>query len=480
MRKKFLLILSMIICLPALVFAKDKPFYKRFETKNFYSMMPYNFEKNYITKEIEMNNYYVIINQYINYDYDEYTISLKKYDNRGNFIKESELEDCFMMEATGDNNYFYILYETSDSTELKKLDSNLSIIKTYTFSYEQDQLLFENYDTYSEINSGLMNLKDDKINIFLGDVILQFSSDFSSSKILSANYNTVKSLFPKIFKAMQFNTDIYDSNESYQAFYDEEICDEAIHDEDAYQCTPSVKLYDNNDNFLWKVIFPGEENDEYIRIFDVKIIDDYIVVLKNYFDEYYNEEYSDFIIYDLKGNEIEKIEATEFYYNIKATSLGFMSNYTKKYQCPQQRKASEDEQVTLFRQQFTKSMIPIDYCTYKIHEEFYYLYYLVDSKITGNGKIEVSNKAKAGEQVSFKAQADSNYTVKNVTVKDMNGNTIKVENGSFTMPEEDVIIEAEFITLSNPYTKGGLIALIGITIISIGSYILIKRQKLTN
>ena len=57
MKKKILSFIFIIICLPVLVFAKDKPFYKKFQTSDVNNY----FETSFLSKTIELkNNYYTL------------------------------------------------------------------------------------------------------------------------------------------------------------------------------------------------------------------------------------------------------------------------------------------------------------------------------------------------------------------------------------------------------------------------------------
>ena len=478
MKKKLLIVLlSIIICSPFSVYAKDQPFYKKFQTESITSGK----DSLYYATTMELNNSYIILNEYSN-PYDEYDISitLDEYTYQGKKIKSSEIENYYLIEVTSDSNYIYVLCESNESIELKKVDSNLNIIKNYVFTQEQEDAFYDydyNYDYYYIVDKEMINIKNNKINIYAGKEIFQFDLELAHLETLAVNESAMKNLFYKSYKASHFGTYIYDNNSSYQAYYDEGICQNAIYDDNEQSCTPAVKFLDNNDNFLWNITFP-EDRYYTSRVYDVKIIENYLVILQNHYDD----EYSEFLIYDFEGNEIQKIRSETMHNKINPNSFGFSALNVEgplrgDYPCPEKRVT--DQPTIKFRQELEPyaTISEEDYCTYKSHEEFYYLYYLIDSKITGSGRVEVKNKAKIGEEVEFRALADSNFTAKNVSVRDINGSPIKVTNNKFIMPEEDVIIEAEFVSLRNPSTKTGLLCLFTIILISILSFSIIKIKK---
>ena len=386
-----------------------------------------------------------------------------------------------MAGATDENDIYVILL--SYNVEFIKMNAELNEIKRYVLTEEELYSINEasTYRSYPIELENLINVKNNKLNLFLGDNILQFDLSLSKYNVISANELNIYELFPKIYKQFYFETYIYDNNDNYQ-IYIENVQPE--YELEAYQPDSiTLKVLDNTDYLLWQKVFEEYEDDEYITISDAKIVDNYIVILKDYL---YTEE-SSIIIYDFEGNLIQEINTHNMYNKITANSLGFsvLNSTDYKNKCEARIMPNMLPQVNVFNYATSANIQPINdddgYCYFKMNEEFYYLYYLVDSKVTGNGKIEYPNKAKAGKQVSFKTQPDPNFTVKSVTVKDINGNTVNVNNGSFTMPEDDVVIEVEFVSLKNPYTKGGLIGIMTIIIcITVGIYLQSKRQKLNN
>ena len=472
MKKKFLAILFIITCLPFIVFAKDKPFYKKFQTADIEAY----YEAKYFNRTIELkNNYYTFSElKKINGSSNIY-LSIKKYDVQGNLIKEKTYDDAIIAEVTNDDEYLYFLLTSykDNKNQIVKIDTDLNVVNTYTLT--EDDIYFissSNINEYMFSYIKFMTVKNNYVNILLGDYILQYDLDLENMNILESDDSKIEEYFPKIYKLGYFSAELYDSNNNYQVYFTDQPCPKALFS----NCSPKLVFLNNNDSILWsKDILNYDEEGNSIDVNDVKIVDEYVVVLESTRNN--ENHFSKIVIYNFNGEIIQEINNKNdiLYEDILPTSLGFkvLKINNASNHCDFNFNIQEPYSINAVHVQAGP-------CQIIQSEEFYYLYYLVDSKVTGNGKIEVSNKAKAGEQVSFKTQADPNYTVKNVTVKDINGNIVNVNNGSFTMPEEDVIIEAEFVILNNPYTKGGLIALIGIILISIGSYLLIRRQKLNN
>lgn len=116
--------------------------------------------------------------------------------------------------------------------------------------------------------------------------------------------------------------------------------------------------------------------------------------------------------------------------------------------------------------------------------------------IAGKGTIEASaTKSKANEKITYKATPAENYETKSIKVITENNVEIKPTDNSFTMPEDNVIIQVEFVTKEiiedeknedikgetdkkeeNPETFGG-VSIIIITSLIISGLILVLLQK---
>ena len=116
--------------------------------------------------------------------------------------------------------------------------------------------------------------------------------------------------------------------------------------------------------------------------------------------------------------------------------------------------------------------------------------------IAGKGTIEASaTKSKANEKITYKATPAENYETKSIKVITENNVEIKPTDNSFTMPEDNVIIQVEFVTKEiiedeknedikgetdkkeeNPETFGG-VSLIIISSLITSALILVLLQK---
>ena len=117
-----------------------------------------------------------------------------------------------------------------------------------------------------------------------------------------------------------------------------------------------------------------------------------------------------------------------------------------------------------------------DFSSYVIR---YTVNYKIDTVINGKGSIEVVEKSKSGDSVTFKVTPEEGYVLSEVKVTDANGNTITFTENTFTMPSADVTIEVTFAKEeTNPETSD-LIIISCIAIIVSGivlTYLNIKKR----
>ena len=125
------------------------------------------------------------------------------------------------------------------------------------------------------------------------------------------------------------------------------------------------------------------------------------------------------------------------------------------------------------------------------------LQYLIKTETDGNGKIDVVENSLGGETIQFKVSANKDYKLKSVVIKTDSGEeveftegeitenddgTISIDKNKFTMPYENVTIEARWIQdIVNPYTGNKLLIVVLLIsiILGIGTFIY-KRKEANN
>ncbi len=103
--------------------------------------------------------------------------------------------------------------------------------------------------------------------------------------------------------------------------------------------------------------------------------------------------------------------------------------------------------------------------------------FVIETKVEGKGSVEVVETARYKDLITFEVKPDKGYVLKVVKVTDSKGNVVTYEDYKFTMPEDNVIIEAIF-EVENPNTAATSMLLIGVfMVISILTFIKYKKKK---
>ena len=398
------------------------------------------------TDNIPFKDGYVVYNGYIGNNKIVY------YDKSGQEIKSISNEN-FLLSMSADDDYLYgVFFDKNEKTIIIKYDSNLKIVKKSTISDNAPSApLYAFYQYYKLMyisdKIAIANIVEDKIVVI--DKNLEEVSNENASK---ANIKKYFPNYPSIdfWKTVEPYSDfrilVDYKNNKYVYSSGEYICkDDDIlppkgeangeTSEPSPECYKAyITLLDDNFDEVWE-----KELKDYIFVNSVKFIDDYILV-----SAYKDEDVTDLLVFDLKGNIVQTIKGKSVYQNIEDTPRGFIVTQTT---CPYILVSSVDspENVVLGSTQ-TADLEIVMHRDCIVNHQVYYLYHKIETKVTkGKGKIEVIGKQKAGEPVTFKVTPDEGYVLSKVLVTDANGNTVVFTNNVFTMPNADVTIEAIFV-----------------------------------
>ena len=201
---------------------------------------------------------------------------------------------------------------------------------------------------------------------------------------------------------------------------------------------------------------------------DVKIVDNHIMIaLDNMIDS--DHSVTDLYIYNLTTGELEKeINSDKSIFNIVDTKRGFLYHETT---CKKTLVAeASSNPYSNQNQNSLPTYLANDNCTTKRY--FYTQFNLVIPKVlAGNGQIIVDEKQAPGDIVTLTIKPNEGYVLGEVKVTDTNGNNIKLNDYTFTMPSADVTIEATFVKAKNPDTKAFITVSLIILIIAFSSVI---------
>lgn len=442
--------------------------------------------------DIPFNTTIAFKNGYINVDvygnsYPKTAISY--YDYKGQNILQKTIKNSIIFDIISDEEYLYAIEYNIDeyAISIVKFDEKLNEVKRYDFDEEtSDKLYIDNLE-YKIRGISIISKENNEITIptISGNenLLYHFDKDLESYKESTGTEKRMEKYYPKMYEAMMLIEEIESDYERFISF-DINTKDEKVFGGYASDCSlapnslnllherlsycPSygyIEVYDENNKLLW-----AEEYEEYDTIINTKFVDQYIVAIGiKYTDICPRSTYgscekitSDILIFDEYGNLVQKISGNEDkYILISPSESGFAVNKTSGY-CSIEKAAD---------------LIEDDYSDCEITLETYYLPRKIETKITGKGSIDIVSVAHAGEEITYEIKPENNYFLESVKITDKNGNEVIVTDNKFTMPQSDVLIEVVFsISIKNPETKD--IAIItAVLALAIGLGLLIINYK---
>lgn len=119
--------------------------------------------------------------------------------------------------------------------------------------------------------------------------------------------------------------------------------------------------------------------------------------------------------------------------------------------------------------------------------------YLIRTKTDGHGTVEVVDHSPGGQSIKFRVNSNTGYKLDSVTIKTDSGEiisfkegeiqknsdgTMSIDKNNFTMPFENVTIEARWrLDIVNPNTGAGLLLFLAIIILSTFTMTVIIRKR---
>ena len=372
--------------------------------------------ENNVSKIVSYENGYLILST------SSSSTIIYNYDNNHNFLYSKEITNLTNSSMIKYNDNYILVGISSNSLKTYLLDRNLQVTNQQETSYILDNssiLNLYNYNNKVYImlteESTLANNNIYEIDESLNIIENKFSSYDASilKEILKSDYYLIKNNdVTKDDKLIRYNSSTY--TEEYIILAGN-ISNTTIDPTLGYNELAYFTILDKEG----KEQFSKELND-HTNIKKVLIIKDKIVFLTT----------NTLLIYDLESDETSSILLPLTYdnYNIQANDFFIVS---------------DNLFITQTNNDIQKTNIISIYnfdCTITNEESTY-------------GIITISENIAPYQKVSLKITANSGYEVDSITVKDTQGNVIDLSNNEFTMPENDVIVTANYkASVENPET----------------------------
>ena len=426
---------------------------------------------------------------YLTVDYSSEAV-LTLYDKYGKEIKHVGLGRNNVATMTAYGNDIYLVGGMGSSGFIAKYDKDLNQLK-------KTSMLVTSMAYYqSSMGLDILIVDDTTVKFIDSDdsALVIFNRNLENQQVIELDEDNADQYIPayQLVKKLpkSFRLDNYPTAYTYRGtdvaigtMYDEDCLDEPDGDElIENRCEfPRLYLFDQTGNQKWY-----KQLDDYKYISEVRFVDNYVVIIAHRYDN----SAMDLLIYDMNGNQVQKITSTSGFMNISDTAAGFM--VTEGY-CPSV--SGKDRGINLGLN--GKELIDVPNnsapgcCTYGpkkaagasssscvSNHQVYYLVRNIETKVTkGKGTVTAIKSSKPGEPVTFTVTPAEGYVLGEVRVTDVNGKTIVFKQNTFTMPNADVLVEAVFLP-ANPETKDIAILTIAILGITAGAVILLNHKKL--
>ena len=431
-------------------------------------------------------------------------ILLERYNTNGEVIKSNtigkETSSAFTSVIT-DDDYLYAVIEMYDdetderTAKLIKIDENMKVVAELNFE-EGITPGVDGMINARRYGHDILALDQDYLYIYCGEeYMLKTKKDLSEWEPFEYTYELSKKYFPDLTKTYDL---VYEwsqeaNNGNYQIDYFV-----TTHTYKDYYLTSGMSLKEDYPVAVFKLFdYDNKEivsvyNPDYSKFIQARVIKNHIVAIALVFDNNFEVESSDIVIYDMEGNLLKSISNDGIYHMLNETKSGFVvTNVTPHPTCSREESSAPKANSTFQSnaQNSSNSLYEAiinadrtkDYVgacmLYK--NESYYLQLNVETKVTGEGTVEVVEETKAGEEVSFKVQPKDGYKLEKVIVTDAEGKQVVFTDYKFTMPSNNVTIEAIFI-VDNPNTVDvSLLSAIILGFLSILYLCINKNNKLT-
>ncbi len=489
MKKKNLILFTILTLFTFMlsVSAMENPFSLNWEKEKLAEADSYYFDFN--SKMAYKDGYVALYTDAIRNSGDT-TTYLYYYKKDGTLLDNKTYDDMNIIKATTDGENIYALVCEGEcyydyNMYLVKIDSSFEVVNLLEINQEDVSYIEDTPAYVSAYGMDTMSIVNNNLYILTrGFNIIQIDLDLNNYHVLNGTENRIARYFEKIYNLLELsyedemNYTTLDKNDKYMVYAGYNMCEYDSWFESFFYgvglssapepyfgiaCSNegAFVLSDLEGNEIWHKHFNEDED-----IYDVKLIDDYIVTLKNVIEEKNGQEYSLYyiVVYDLEGNIVQTIENDSMYHQLTAIDGGFMVNdFNDKYG---NTNLTNDPPINFYDNWLSVTKL-----------EVYSLSYNINSKVNGEGVVEAPTNSLAGQEVEFSVTPEIGWKLGEVVVRDANGNRIEVNDNKFIMPVSDVTIEVTFVTIiENPNTAA--ISITGLVLLSLGlGYIITKFYK---
>lgn len=337
------------------------------------------------------------------------------------------------------------------SDDIKTIDENFENINTL------DQTI-PNVTKYFPIFgiefSHIIDMLESMTNLLLNNSEEQTINNIIDKTPLDIPISVSKNNKYIVTSGLEFNAKLTNSNNDAYSLVIKEHNSE-LNKDIYYALSGTLKLTDLENHPIWE-----QKTSDYALYLNTNIINNYIVtigikidnpsdniLIDDNIEEFLSniDYHTDILIYDLKGNILNKISDNSIYLNLYPSSNGFIVS-----------NIDIDDNLTM-------------------NNKVYHLQRQINTNISGKGDINVISSSDPNKEVTIELNPKKGYKLLSLKVYTESGKEIEMNSNKFIMPDEDITIEASF-SVENPNTSD-IAILLTIILLIICSIIAIKSSK---
>lgn len=337
------------------------------------------------------------------------------------------------------------------SDDIKTIDENFENINTL------DQTI-PNVTKYFPIFgiefSHIIDMLESMTNLLLNNSEEQTINNIIDKTPLDIPISVSKNNKYIVTSGLEFNAKLTNSNNDAYSLVIKEHNSE-LNKDIYYALSGTLKLTDLENHPIWE-----QKTSDYALYLNTNIINNYIVtigikidnpsdniLIDDNIEEFLSniDYHTDILIYDLKGNILNKISDNSIYLNLYPSSNGFIVS-----------NIDIDDNLTM-------------------NNKVYHLQRQINTNISGKGDINVISSSDPNKEVTIELNPKKGYKLLSLKVYTESGKEIEINSNKFIMPDEDITIEASF-SVENPNTSD-IAILLTIILLIICSIIAIKSSK---
>lgn len=337
------------------------------------------------------------------------------------------------------------------SDDIKTIDENFENINTL------DQTI-PNVTKYFPIFgiefSHIIDMLESMTNLLLNNSEEQTINNIIDKTPLGIPISVSKNNKYIVTSGLEFNAKLTNSNNDAYSLVIKEHNSE-LNKDIYYALSGTLKLTDLENHPIWE-----QKTSDYALYLNTNIINNYIVtigikidnpsdniLIDDNIEEFLSniDYHTDILIYDLKGNILNKISDNSIYLNLYPSSNGFIVS-----------NIDIDDNLTM-------------------NNKVYHLQRQINTNISGKGDINVISSSDPNKEVTIELNPKKGYKLLSLKVYTESGKEIEINSNKFIMPDEDITIEASF-SVENPNTSD-IAILLTIILLIICSIIAIKSSK---